>query len=143
MNCQLCQKELEEYREGRLPEGTNVQVELHLNHCKICTEIYNLESIAYKVINQEKEIQSNPFLASRIMLQIGEMEEKKSTIEKVPVLQRILKSALIGVSLAASLFIGVKIGNIYSSDVTQKEVPVEMAYMDDASMEAVNLFSNE
>ncbi len=143
MNCQLCQKEMEEYREGRLPEGIRVQVEKHLNNCKACAEMYNLESIAYKVIDQEKEIQSNPFLATRIMAQIEEMEHKKSTFESVPAFQRILKPALIGISVSFALFAGVIMGNLYSSGEANKAIPVEMAYMDDASMEAVNLFSNE
>jgi predicted anti-sigma-YlaC factor YlaD len=143
MNCQLCQKELEEYREGRLPEGIRAQVEKHLNNCKTCADIYNLESIAFKVFVHEKEIQSNPFLATRIMAQIKEMENKKSTIESVPAFQRIIKPALIGISVSVALFAGVIMGNLYSSGETGKAIPVEMAYMDDASMEAINLFSNE
>ena len=143
MNCQLCRKELGKYREGRLPEGIKAQVEMHLESCKSCAEIYNLESIAYKVMDQEKEIQSNPFLATRIMAQIEEMQHKKSTIESVPAYQRILKPALIGIFVSAALFIGVIMGNLYSSGETNKAIPAEMAYMDDASMEAVNLFSIE
>jgi predicted anti-sigma-YlaC factor YlaD len=143
MNCQLCQKKSEEYREGKLPECIRVQVEMHLNNCKNCSEIYNLESIAYKVIDQEKEIQSNPFLATRIMAQIKEMQKEKSSVKSVPSFQRILKPVLIGISVTAALFIGILAGNTYQPAKTTKAVPVEMAYMDDNSIEALNLFSNE
>jgi len=128
MNCQLCQKELEKFREGRLPEGIRVRVELHLNNCEICAKIYNLESIIYKVIDQEKEVQSNPFLATRIMAQIEEMEHKKSTIERIPAFQKILKPALIGISVSVALFVGVIMGNLYSSGETNKAMPIEIAY---------------
>ena len=37
MNCQLCQKELDAYREGRLSDDMRTQVEAHLQAlCRMC-----------------------------------------------------------------------------------------------------------
>jgi len=143
MNCQLCQKEMENYQKGILPEGTRIQVEIHLNTCKICDEVYKLGLIANKVIDKEKEIESNPFLATRVMARIEEMELEKENVQRLPGFQRMLKPALIGISLAAAIFIGVLIGNIYSSNQAQRTLPVEMAYIDDTVLESVDLFAND
>ena len=36
MNCQLCQKELDAYRDGKLPRDMMTQVESHLKACEAC-----------------------------------------------------------------------------------------------------------
>ena len=64
MNCQLCQKESDAYREGRLPGDMKTQVEAHLRICIKCSESYQLQTLADKVINHEKELLSDPFLVT-------------------------------------------------------------------------------
>jgi len=60
MNCELCKKELDAYREGRLPEGIRVQVKVHLESCEECTAIYEMESFASMVVNEEKAVSVEP-----------------------------------------------------------------------------------
>jgi len=142
MKCQLCQKELEAYHEGLLPEGTKAQVELHLSNCKECSEILQMLILADKVMSEEKSVQSNPFLSTRIMAGIEALEQAQASVQGIPAYQRLLKPVLISISVAAAIFIGVFAGNIYSPHQTLKAVPVEMAYMNDAALESVSMFSN-
>jgi len=135
MNCQLCQKELDAYREGLLPDGIKVPVEEHLKSCKICAESYQLMILANTVMDKEKTIQSNPFLATRIMAEIEEYQ-------RIPVYQKVLKPALISISLAAAMFIGIIAGNIHKPAQHVNNKPVEMMYMNDAALESVAMFSN-
>ena len=142
MNCQLCQNEIDAYSEGTLPEGIRVQVEIHLGGCNECSESYRLISLAEHVMYEEKGIQSNPFLSTRIMAGIEELKQKRS-YQRIPVYQKVLRSALISVSIAAAIFIGVIGGNIYKPIHPVNKLPIEMAYMNDAALESVELFSNE
>ena len=103
MNCQLCQKELDAYREGRLPEDTRIQVETHLGVCGKCAESYKLQTLAERVIKQEKELLPNPFLQTRIMERIGNLET--STQRTIPAYMRALRPAVIAISLAAAIFL--------------------------------------
>ena len=141
MNCQLCQKESDAYREGTLPDGIRVQVENHLGDCVVCAESFRLVSLSDKVMGEEKRLQSNPFLVTRIMAGIEEMELNRARRERNPVYQKVLKPVLISVSIAAAIFIGVVAGSTYIPTQPGNILPVEMAYMNDASLESVDLFS--
>ena len=141
MNCQLCQKEFDAYREDKLSGVVRVQVEAHLESCPDCSVSYQLLILANKVMDAEKETQSNPFLVTRIMSGIEEMESKNRSFQPILTYQRILKPILIGVSLAAAIFSGVVLGSTYLSTESDQRVPVELSYMNDAALESVDLLS--
>ncbi len=141
MNCVLCQKELDAYCEGTLPDGIRIQVETHLGNCKECAKSYHVISISNRVIEEEKRLHSNPFLITRIMAGIEEREQRPESTRRLPVYQKMLKPVLIGVSIAAAIFIGVMAGNIYLPTQSTNNFPVEMLYMNDAALESVELFS--
>lgn len=141
MNCQLCQKESEAYLGGRLSDDMKTQVEAHLQFCSDCVESYKLQSIAEKVINQEKGISSDPYLSTRIMAQLENYEANAH--KTISPYTRILMPSLIMVSMAAAIFIGVLIGNIYKPSEKVVLRPVEIAMMDDMAIESVNILSNE
>jgi predicted anti-sigma-YlaC factor YlaD len=143
MDCQLCQKELDASHEGKMPDGMKVQVETHLENCQECTEYYKMTIITDKVMNEEKSMQSNPFLSTRIMADIEELEQQKASVQSIPMFQKVLKPALIGISVAAAISVGIFMGSITSPKHTINTIPVEMAYMNDAALESVNMFSNE
>ncbi|MCX6236860.1 MAG: hypothetical protein NTY07_04740 [Bacteroidia bacterium] len=141
MNCQLCQKELDAYREGLLPEGMRVQVENHLGNCIECAESFHLVSLSYQVIEEERRLRTNPFLVTRIMAGIEELAQNRENHQRSPSYQKVLKPLLISVSIAAAVFIGVMFGNIYLPTHPTNNLPVEMTYMNDAALESVDLFS--
>jgi len=141
MNCQLCQEKLDAYIEGRLPGDMKTQVEEHFQHCTDCAESYNLQLLAEKIINQEKVISPDLSLTTRIMAQI---ENPEVTVPKtIPPFRRVLRPALIITSMAAAIFLGVLIGNIYKPSVRILPRPVELALIDDVAIEAVDILSNE
>ena len=143
MNCQLCQKELIAYHEGRLPDGMKTLVKAHIEKCIDCAESYQNLLIAEKVFTEEKVTEPNPFLATRIMAGIEIIDSESMKDATLPVYQKVLKPAIITISLAAAILAGVYMGNRYNPVHNQKRIPVEMAYMNDAELESVNLFSNE
>jgi hypothetical protein len=141
MNCQLCQKELIAYYEDKLSESMKTLVKAHIEGCTICTEQYHHLIIADKVISEEKGIEPNPFLATRIMAEIEMIGKEQVSITLG--YQKIFKPALITVSLTAAILAGIFMGNIYNPVHKQNKIPAEMAFMNDAEIESVNLFSNE
>ena len=141
MNCQLCQKELDAHQEGILPEGIRTQVEAHLESCINCAQSYQLIRIADKVMDEEKSMQSNPFLVTRIMSGIEELEQNRESLLHIPVYQKMVKTLLVSVSMAAAIFIGVVAGSNYTPTKPANSLPIEMTYMNDAALESVELFS--
>ncbi len=141
MNCRLCQKELDAYQEGVLPEGTRSQVENHLGECKECSESFKLVGLANKVMADEKSMQSNPFLVTRIMANIGELGNNQAGYQPIPFYQKVLKSALVAFSVAAAIFLGIMEGNFNTPTQSTTKLPVEMTYMNDVVLESVDLLS--
>lgn len=140
MNCSLCKENLEAYREQRLPVSIRTQVENHLQNCSGCKAIYQMEVLAYKVVEEEKETQPNPFLATRVMVGIEALEMPAST--RVPVYRKIIKPALISLSLSAAVTLGVLVGSLYQPGSDHEKVPVELSYVNDALLESVDLLSD-
>lgn len=141
MNCQLCQKNMDAYQEGRLPAGMKTQVEAHLRACEKCAESYSLQKLAERIMIQEKEMQSNPFLATRILARIEDLES--SGDKTIPLYKRVLRPVIISASLAAAILYGVMIGNIYQPSPKIDPIPLELALIDDSAIESVNVLSNE
>jgi len=141
MNCQLCQKELDAWRDGKLQGDMKIQVESHVKACETCSGIFRLQLLADKVIDREKEIQADPFRITRIMAGIDNL--KSSGYEPANPFIRVLKPVLVTVSMAAAIFFGIMLGNL-SEPVTDRDaIPVELALIDDASIESVNILLNE
>ncbi len=141
MNCQLCQQESYAYHEGRLSADMRIQVESHLEECKMCAESYRLHSLAENIINREKEILPDPYLTTRIMAGIESADRSINTV--FPSYIRVLRPAVIAASLAAAIFFGVIIGDIYKPSVKREPVPVELTLINDATIEAVDVLSNQ
>ncbi len=143
MNCQLCQKEMDAYLRGKLPGGSMIQVENHLEICSECAESFRLVKLATNVINEEKDLKPNPFLVTKIMAGIEEAEQKHESNISIPIYRNLFKSALMTGSIAAAMVIGILIGNLYKPVPTVKSFPAELAYLNDAALESVDLFSIE
>lgn len=141
MNCQLCQKAADAYHEGKLPGDMKTQVEAHLEVCEKCRKSFKLQILADRVISHEKELISNPFLSTRIMARIETLETPDYIT--VPLYRRVLRPALMTVSLVAAILFGILIGRIYKPNTTGSQIPVELALIDDAAIESVDLLSIE
>ena len=141
MNCQLCQRELDAYHEGQLPDGIRIQVESHLASCLDCSKSYQLFTLANKVMDTEKRVISNPFLVTRIMAGIEETDSKSERFKRIPAYYKVLRPVFISVSLAVAVFIGVLVGSTYLPTESAHRLPVELSYMNDAALESVDLYS--
>jgi predicted anti-sigma-YlaC factor YlaD len=142
MNCKLCIKELNAYHDGSLPDGIRVQVNDHLANCIECAAVYRMQVVADKVIEDEKQVQSNPFLVTRIMANIEAMETPISAIVHIPSYKRVLKPMLVAVSIIVAVLVGVSAGNAYQSGKKTSAIPVELSYMNDAALESVDFLTN-
>jgi len=141
MNCQLCQKELDAWRDGKLPGERKIQVESHLKECETCSGNYRLQLLADKVIDREKELQADPFRVTRIMAGIDNLEGSGN--EPANPFIKVLKPVLVTASMAAAIFFGIMLGNL-SRPVTESEtIPVELALIDDIAIESVDILSNQ
>jgi hypothetical protein len=141
MDCQICHKELDEYTGGKPEDNMYDQVKAHPEICEECDQINRLRILADRVINFEKEIRPDNYLSSRIMALLEKEEER--SYDGTSGFLKLLKPALITTSLAAAIFAGVMMGNIYKPSSGQLSRPVEFALIDDDAIESVYVLSNQ
>ena len=140
MNCSLCQKNLSEYLDGKLPIDIQSLTEAHLDNCKQCSTLLNEMKSLYSVIEEEKGITSSPFLVTRVMASI---EQLKVPLEKASLLRRTTQTVLIAASIAIAVFVGVKSGDFYSTKPVNKSIPTELVYMNDVALESLTIYETK
>lgn len=141
MDCRKCKREIDSFQDGKLPSALRTQIINHLEECKSCAVEYRVQDLIDKVIGREKDIIPDPYLATRISAHIQGLNEH----EKSPgfFVRRILKPALVTISMAAAIFIGIILGNLSGPAESTMVIPEEFALINDASLENIDLFSIE
>lgn len=139
MNCSICERKLNDYLEGKLSSDLSNEMKDHLEHCETCMEIYSGLQLLETLIQKEKEVMLSPFLDNKVM----DLIRPKMTIEREVKFQRILQPLFIAASIMLALLGGIKVGNLYNSAKTDKQVPIELALMDDLSMESFNTITQK
>jgi anti-sigma factor RsiW len=143
MNCKYYQKEFEKYLEGNLPESTRLQVAEHLEECPACHEEFRLLELAENLINEEKRLESNPFISTRVMARIEEIERRPKESVFDNLFGRAIKPVLITATLTAALLLGIFAGSLNSRLDQSVQIPEEISYMDDVLIESLDLFLTE
>ena len=143
MNCKYYQKEFEKYLEGSLPESTRLQVAEHLEECPACHEELRLLELAENFISEEKKLESNPFLSTRVMEWIEEIERRPKESVFDNLFGKVFKPVLITVTLTAALLLGIFAGSLNIRPDQSDLIPEEISYMDDVFIESLDLFLTE
>jgi predicted anti-sigma-YlaC factor YlaD len=140
MNCSDCQKNIVAYLEEKLPYDKLSITATHLENCKECSFLYNKMESVYSLIDAEKSVVCNPYITTRVMAAIENREIEQN---KEPVIKRILQTSLIAVSIAIAVFGGIEAGNLYTVMPERNAIPEEMAVMNDAALESLNIYTAE
>jgi len=143
MNCNSCNIQLESYLTGKLDEDIKIQVEEHLATCKDCRGSLNLIKLFERVVSEEKKAVSNPFLSTRVMAAIEERDRKNKNPVFSAIFGKWLKPALITVSLAASLFLGIASGSLIRPVDYSEQIPEEIAFLNDSYIESLEFLVEE
>lgn len=140
MDCKLCETDLERYYRGNLPPEISSQVREHLKTCPRCAQSYRLLLVTENVIDEEKSLKGNPYLATRIMAEL-ENENSRRAVAR-PSAQRILRPVLITVSLFIAITLGIIEGKLIRSSSSHEQIPVEVLVLNDSAVESVAAFTN-
>ena len=140
MNCKSCQQQLAAYIAGQVPDDVKEEVLTHLNHCNDCKQLYVINGITEKTIEEERAVKPNPFMASRIMAQLDSKHSNRIMRHNI---QRVLKPVAIAASIIVAITVGIAVGNSYSKVAYTADIPQELIYLDDASMEAIPFLISE
>lgn len=136
MDCNNCRDMIDDYLEGKLAEAQQSAFESHLQSCSECAELLRVQRLSDSVIKYEKSLSPGFFLTEKIMAGIEKPGESET------VFTRILRPALLTLSVAAAIFAGVMIGSIYKTSPGY-QVPVELTLMNDIQIESLDILASE
>jgi predicted anti-sigma-YlaC factor YlaD len=139
MNCKETEQLMTEYLNGTLTEENKASVDIHLEKCQMCSALVHELSYSDNIINEEKKMKSNPFLATRVMASIDNLEMPSVNLPE-SVWKKALQPAIITALIIIGIFIGYKMGGLYTSGNHQQLVN-ESAYINDIEMESLNYIS--
>jgi len=141
MKCKKIHKKLIFYIDGDLSSKENKKIEEHLSSCKNCSRLYSEMKSSMEIIQDEKSIETNPYLYTRIKQQLNNINENATkpifAIQRLKMLQPIMVSFLI----AVGIFIGVSIGNNFPLQENNiADTQTELNYINDLQQEHVEYF---
>jgi hypothetical protein len=139
MNCKETERLMTGYLNGTLTAENKVSVDIHLEKCRMCSVLVRELSYSDNIIIEEKKMKSNPFLATRVMASIDNLEISTEHLQ-VSVWKRALQPAIITSLIIIGIFIGYKMGGLYTSGNHQQTVN-ESAYINDIEMESLNFIA--
>lgn len=140
MNCTDVQNKSLDYLEENLPANEMAAVQAHLEQCASCRQYMQFVKKAYSTIDREKELQVNPFLATRV---IQQSRTGKAPVRKPALIW--LQHALAVIILAAGIFLGVNTGMRMHAETSQQEQITYSTsyYIDDLKQENVEILISE
>jgi predicted anti-sigma-YlaC factor YlaD len=143
MNCKACQEIVSKYQKEVIPAEEKSLIKAHLDSCETCQKFFAASKLMNQFVANEKKVQVNPFLATRVMAQIENMEQKKTG--KVLVTARVqkLQPFLLAASVIFAVFLGIQAGNLYHPVQASNQTPEELMYLNDAAMESLSVFMND
>ncbi len=141
MKCKDVHKNLIFYIDRELSSAKNKEIEEHLSGCEKCSKLYNEIKSTMSVVENEKNIETNPFLYTRIKQKLDDID--KNTTKPIFAIQkrRLLQPALVTFIIAIGVFIGVSIGNSFpvkNNNIADNQS--EQYYINDLQQEPVEYF---
>lgn len=140
MNCTTCQKHLEAYLDGTISPDLKIQVDAHLAACKACAEWYARWTVVEQVMNEEKSTSPNPFLATRIMVQLEEMQSKTYVPAYGFAKQSVFRPVTVVFIVGVAISLGVLLGNLYRPLQVRPTQSTELLYLDDSAIEPISFY---
>ncbi len=136
MNCIECEKLLFDFLEGKLSPDQMKEVKQHLNRCPSCLELHNILISVEQLILKDKRAVPTSDLTDRVM---NSLRSESKIVHLETKLQRVLQPLLIAASITLAILGGMSIGNNYNARKSVQKVPIELALMDDLSIESFDI----
>jgi len=122
MDCNEFSNNILFYLDGELSLKEVTRFEAHLANCDACKLIFDNIAAIYRVVNTEKELQPNPFFYHKLKIRLKNSRHHKT--------KKILFNVLKPLAVAASIALGIIIGNGDPSNLNTETNDIEIAVQD-------------
>jgi hypothetical protein len=139
MNCKNCRTDLIGFIQGTLPKGMEVRILEHLNGCTECRSFADYLRTTLNVIQIEREIASDPFLATRIE---GILSNSTAAPRRLSFLPKLVPALTFSIFILAGIAGGIGLGRVLTAAAdNQKMAAQQMSFLvDDLQQEPIESF---
>ncbi len=116
MNCKEVENNLIFFIEGSLPESRQVDFNKHLNSCDNCKVLYQKIKADLLVIENDKITEPNPFLYSRIIENLKQVESKEPSVLRLNTKGFYVQVAAYAAGIILAIFLGIGLGADFDSN---------------------------
>ena len=113
MKCKICTSYLVPYLEGSLSGKELAMMESHLDASPSCRSFATYLEDAFSLVGKNRVTEPDPFLYTRVMARI---ERESGEAKRIPGLAGILQPAFFSLLLVFSVWAGLKIGKLTTSE---------------------------
>lgn len=136
MTCRECIQHLDKF-DGSKMQMLPKEVVKHLRTCESCSLAYlTIQAVDAYVASRVKE-QPTPFLTAKVMNKVGQQQKSQSMQD------RRIHKLLIAASVAATITLGIMVGNLFRVGSHISTTSNEMNIIDDSYMESISLLTSE
>jgi anti-sigma factor RsiW len=132
VNCKLIRNQLIGYLDDKIDNDRRKEIEAHLKDCSHCSEfLIRLEKV-YNLINEEKQVQHDPYMFTRIM---ARLEDRKPVILRNRFRMAFQTVAYIAI-IVTGIYSGILIGkNFTNYSPVSADYQNEIYYLDELQHE--------
>ncbi len=139
MNCKKCRHDLIGFIRGTLEQGQEVRIREHLRVCAECRTFANYLRTTLNVIQAEKEIAPDPFLATRIE---GILSNAALTRQRFSFMPKLIPALTFSTFILAGIAGGMVLGRLithhsFDDQLAQNELTI---LIDDMQQEPIETF---
>ena len=139
MNCKNCRTDLIGFIQGALPKGVEVQIRVHLNGCTECRSFADYLRTTLNVIQTERAIASDPFLATRIE---GILSKSGAAPRQLSFFPKLIPAVTFSIFIIAGIAGGIGLGRVLLQANDNQNIAAQQmsSLVDDLKQEPIESF---
>lgn len=139
MKCKDVHNKLIFFLEGDLSEAEMKAVQEHLSECGECALFAEELKLTFSILETEKKPEVNPFFYTRVKAKLEKQEEQ--SIERRPVLARVLQPVAFSLILLLAIYGGIKFGATSAEQSASLTLKHELIpYLNEMDVEPIENF---
>ena len=136
MTCRECIQHLDNF-DGSAMQMLPRQVVEHLCTCESCSLAYRTMQVVDAYVASRVKNQPTPFLAAKVMDKVGQPQRSQSVQDSS------FRKLLLAASVAATITLGIMVGNLFRVGAHVSTTSNEMNIIDDSYMESISILTSE
>lgn len=139
MNCKNCRTDLIGFIQGTLSTGLEVRIREHLNGCTECRSFADYLRATLNVIQTEREIAPDPFLATRME---GILSNPAVSRQRLSFLPKLIPALTFSIFILAGIAGGIGLGSLLTPAPDNLNIAAQqMSFLvDDLQQEPIESF---